>query len=848
MITFPHTFTALRDTKIADKWDGAIHLIEDGRTAEAQEVSETLLENSSPDERDVAELMVAIIAIKQGLAYPRDVIQELVKTIVSAFNAVGWADYKTIVLCGFGMEAVGDYELSRGSPESAAIALLSALRFYQMIHHAAGSIRVGIQAIGLLNVIGRPQMALSITRSFIEDEQLKARLTVSDRVMLLSLLATGQQPTLDVVVNLKEGRVSVSALGGTSSREHPPDPGHAVKTAVLRLVSDPTSPVPTLYRSVVVGNPYLNELLALWLSCDDALERINICRAVLQVQGLLGAPHSGLLAVASRLLESISAAMKANLPNGADVSICAALATACLAYVEAAMDTDDRLARAESHQVFAAGLRLWLAAERIGAAALKCYLASGDNGIKFNSDAGSIGRAITISYPLALEVVGKYADAVTVYRQFVERQEIGQAAVQTQDIVLAAQGQMKETYVRLSRCLFKRYLLESDDVMAVEAAEALELHKARRLRAAILEKYEGQAATWRSGPLRYAASQLPADTAIGSLGINPATVRIAGRWIYVALSGSSFSADSRIWVNEVSPGEQLQIMHEWFTERLALVSRRSHERGSVHADLLSLIQQIVPEAEVRERFRVLGDLLLPREGSVRRLYLSTEHYAFHLPWAGAVAACTEDGSELTVSVVPSSAFVTGGRRRGQPNRSSITGTIYFADGDPMLIRAAEQVRRNIYADSDGGQSWTVELLTDSSPADSAAAELDVVIVLSHGSQASGISGDRLAASLQRRARCVLLLGCWSATVAQDNRHMEIEGTVTRFLELGVEAVVASVWPLPAFAAIQFGVAFAAALESCADPAGAFSAAVQALRRGGGAGSHSAVWGGFALYG
>jgi hypothetical protein len=306
----------------------------------------------------------------------------------------------------------------------------------------------------------------------------------------------------------------------------------------------------------------------------------------------------------------------------------------------------------------------------------------------------------------------------------------------------------------------------------------------------------------------------------------------------VAISGSSSSAESRIWVNEVNPGERLQILHEWFTERLALVSRRGREQGPARADLLSLVQEIAPEAEVYERFRVLSDLLLPKEEGIRKLYLSTEHYAFHLPWAGAVAACTGGDPGLTVSIVPSSAFVTSGRRLEHPNRSSIIGAIYFDDSDPMLELAAEQIRTNIYADSDGDQSWTVEMLTDSTPADSATSpgtiDLDLVIVLSHGSQASGISSDRLAASLRRKARCVLLLGCWSATVTQDNRHMEIEGTVTQFLEFGVQAVVASVWPVPAFAAIQFGSAFAIAMESCTDPATTFSAAVQVLRLGGGA--------------
>jgi hypothetical protein len=78
--------------------------------------------------------------------------------------------------------------------------------------------------------------------------------------------------------------------------------------------------------------------------------------------------------------------------------------------------------------------------------------------------------------------------------------------------------------------------------------------------------------------------------------------------------------------------------------------------------------------------------------------------------------------------------------------------------------------------------------------------------------------------------------------------MEIEGTVTQFLESGTEVVVASVWPLPAFAAIQFGSAYAAAMESGTEPVAAFSVAVQMLRLSGGPGSHPAIWGSFGLYG
>ena len=824
-----------------------VHLIEEGRLEQALETSEILLSTASSDETAIAELVVAIIALKQGYAYPRDVIQQSIMKIISASNSSGSADYKTLTLCAYGMESVGDYELRRGVPESAAIAYFSSFQFYEMIQQARHTIRVGLRLITVLTAVGRTEAAQSIVRSLIESDHLRADLTLYDRVSLLSQMAQLQPPRLDILLDFKTGQVSVSDFEHKSSPETSANQSNSGQTAVFRLVSDSSDPIPRFYRAVVIGNAYINELLELWMTSNDALESMRICTEVLQAQRVLGAPPSGLLAVASRLLDCISAAQE-YLASG-NVDTCVAMALSCEAFVAAALEIDDRLAGVNGHQVYAEGLKLWLAAERIGSVAFKYYLTPGNNGgyrFGFDSDVGRLGDIIIRTYPFALEASGKYAEAVAVYRQFVERQEIRQAAAQTPDILLSTQSEMKETYVRLSRCLFKRYLLEGNTVLAIEAAEALELHKARRLRAAILEKYVGQSASWRSAPLRYAASQLPAEIAICSLGINPATVRINGRWIYVAITGSA-SANSKVWVNELSPGEQLQVIHEWFTDRLSDISRRGREQGSSNTALLSLIEQIAPEAEILERFQVLSDLLLAHREPVRMLYLSTEQYAFHLPWAGAVAA-SSGNAEITVSVVPSSAFVISGRRQEHHRQSSIVGAIYFDSTDPALELAAEQLRAYIEEDSDGDQSWIVQDLDDSTRAAPAAADLDIAIVLSHGSQASGITSDRLAVSLKRRARCVLLLGCWSATMSQDLRHMEIEGTVTQVLESGAEAVVASVWPLPALAAIQFGSAFALALESCAEPASAFSAAVQVLRLGGGAASHPAVWGGFALYG
>jgi hypothetical protein len=345
---------------------------------------------------------------------------------------------------------------------------------------------------------------------------------------------------------------------------------------------------------------------------------------------------------------------------------------------------------------------------------------------------------------------------------------------------------------------------------------------------------------------------LPEDAAVCCLGINPTTERIDGRWIYVGMSGPGSSTASQIWVDDVSPGERLEEMHDWFAERMALIIQRVRADGGALPDLLTVIEDAAPEADVLERFRVLSGLLLRKENAVRRIYLSTEHYAFHLPWAGALVACAQDERELAVSVVPSCAFAVRSRQRQWADQPPMSGVIYFDDGDPMLAVAGERMRADIYADSDGDHSLAVEMLADDVAAETSAApgsaHLDLVIVLSHGSRAAGISSGKLAAPLQHKVRCVLLLGCWSATVAQDTRHMEIEGAVTQFLESGAEAVVASVWPLPASTAVQFGSAFAAALGSGMDQAAALAAAVRVLRLSGGPGSHPAVWGSFALYG
>jgi hypothetical protein len=849
-------FSEVRSGEFDAKWETIVRLIESKCFYEALERSEMYFElTTAEEEKLVLELLRAIITASLGYAPTPRLVPACVERVIERFNVLGWADRQVLVLCGFAMETVASYLLSRGSPEHAAICTMNASTLYGLAHHEGRQVSTAVRASALMAEIGRPELAVSIARSALAEDRGRGRLAVGDRAAFLGQMAAECQPTLHVEIELSTGdcRVSEAATnGGAASAAG--GGSDAPRCAVLELVSSSTEPVPLLERSIVVGNPYLDELLALWLHADDAFVQLQGCQSVLQAQAMLNVSARGLLAVATELLQCVSNVLQAYPDGSYDVGVCIALATACQTFTRAALETDDRLARG-SVDTNAEGLRMWLAAERVGSTAQRAFVELSehrDHRLGSATDLGSAAAAIVMAYPLALESLGRYWDAVSAYRRLVGGQEQRRAKAETRDIVLTAQGEMKPTYTRLSRCLFALYRLEGDLAYAVEAAEALELHKARHLRSAILAAVGADRVPWQSEPLRYAASQLPTDHGICCLGIHPATARIGGRWMCVGISGHDDSSEPTIWANELSPGQRLLQVHDWFKEHMQQVSRLGNASETAPERLRSLIEEVAPESEMLERFVILAELLAGTPAGVRNVYLSTEGYAFHLPWSGASMACRLADSALAVSVVPSCAFAIRNHRQPEAQVMSTTGVIYFDSEDDRLRATATQMLVDIQADSDGGSSWTVEVLEPTTQPESTLAgtqaRTDLLIVLSHGSEVSGVDTGRLRMPVSRPTRCVLLLGCWSATVTQDTRHMEIEGIITDFLEAGAEAVIASVWPLPAFAAVEFGSAFAAALESGADLHSAFSESVQLLRLSGGAAGHPAVWGGFVFCG
>lgn len=395
---------------------------------------------------------------------------------------------------------------------------------------------------------------------------------------------------------------------------------------------------------------------------------------------------------------------------------------------------------------------------------------------------------------------------------------------------------MTSGYIRLSRCLFTRHIETGDEDDAIAAAEAVERHRARRLRSRSLQDPALDLRTWLVAPLRSTAALLGRSDGVACLAVHPHLARIEGRWMVVGLQATT---EIEPWTESVSPPEILLSVHGWFGARMNALASAVSRHGTSPMALAEQIESHLPADAVLAAMQDLWNLIGP-PGPVRHLLLSTQAYALELPWAGAAVAA---GASTVVSVVPSTALARSVHER--PPNPTERALIVTAD-DHLLYLAATSTATVLA----GGGQWSVEV-TRGLPGLTRLDDLDLLVLLGHGDPDVGLAtgvASNLLLTEGTAPRVSLLLGCWSSRMTQDDRHLDLEGVPVQMLEVGCETVVASLWPLGVGAATTVVEALATALGRDRTPAEAFADAQGALRSGDEAMRHPAVWGSLALYG
>jgi hypothetical protein len=836
-------------------------LLNQGIVDEAFERAEIHASNAGDQQPSIASLMYCVTALKKGYAFGPTLTIDSINSFLHQFNAVGSAESNALSMCAYAYRQLARYEAARGSAERVAVANYAALQLYWTIHSARNLADLGPEVVSELFTLGRTDSAAIAGYRLLRDEAVVSSMHDEDRIHLLSSMSLFERPQFNVVMGLGTGQLLVQKLDFPNSV----DASHArvvgtggssgnsegLRTVfILRLMDDENRPKPPFYRSVLVGSQFLNSLINQLCMSTNPTDRMRLTQALLNVQLGIEVPPAGLVTLNALLLKYAAEAVREDPSSRTLHHATIALALSCSIFVHAASEIDERCVKAltgEDRVAAMADVALWLAAERTGRLALRLEQAmAGKRGLghEMISDFGSVTRALVASYPLALETLNRSTEAVQVYRELLPLQERQRAEMYSRDIHLLAQGWMKEGYVRLSRCLFTGYLLEGDLLRAVQAGDALEAHKARRTRERLFDRLQIDVPSWISAPLLHVAARLSPDSAIACLGIHPHTERIPGRWMLVCVPGST--SLEHAWASEVTPGESLEEIYEWFRDRMSKVSQEVGSRKVAESQFSSVLNEIIPETEVRERLLTLGRIIQPIDENIRMMYLSTEHYAFQLPWAAALRLAAPE-TTTEVSVVPSCIFAIRGQAVSAAVSRGLRGAVWCWGEDPALERAGQSMVNEIYSESETDAAWSFSLI-DGQHSSDAPPLLDLLVVLSHGSKKAGIDISSITDQLTDVPRIVLLLGCWSAFMEQHNLHMEIEGAVTELLERGTELVIASVWPVPLTSARQFGTAYALALSSGMSPREAFSMARDLLSVGTGAGSHPAVWAGLTLFG
>ncbi|MDF5756238.1 CHAT domain-containing protein [Spongiactinospora sp. TRM90649] len=804
----------------------------DGRYEEALERALLAERSCEPDQVRLCALYTAMLTLECDRPYGRGLARDAIAATVASIEETGQAEVNELTGLAHVQRVLGEVERQVGEFQWSLNYQLTAFDLYLTLSDWGWLSEVGPALVVSLVAFGRKDEAFQIAL-LLDNEEFWPRVPREPLARMFSAMASIEEPGLELVCDLGDGQTRVVERDGHPSRI----------IVEFRAPGQPDQSASTM----IIGNRGLNELVRLLAAADDddPADRLRLLLAVQQVEAyLLGSGREFRETVDMTLVRNVhqlvAMAMRAAgddppLPVVADVAL--AFATACQVAVTEALRADEIFARGGSTGDL--GAYLWGLALLTGKVAYELDRVL-DGLRRFTmTDHGSLTEAVLTSYALTLETAGELDKVIDLYRELIPRAEKRRSVFLNRTLTLWAQAAMSPPYIRLSRCLFARFLSGGDLGDAFLAADALERHRARELRRLGIARSGTEPSRWLVAPLDSASAALPDGHAVVCVGLHPHTVRVPGRWMAVGTSAGGAGA----WAQETTPPELLYETHLWFAHQMqqaAQAVRRA--RVATMAEYTAILEQHVPAADAEARLCTLWKALGEGAGRFGELLISTEDYALLLPWSAAALVAAE--REPVVRVLATTA--TAGQRPGAVDPApSIVVAVQDDHSDrenARLAEAGEQVADLIAAEQPSDDARVIAVPQSEL---SVAGPAHALVLLGHGRRGHGLS-HRLH-EFAEPPRTVVLLGCWSAHIDQNLAHMEVEGLAVDLLGAGVEAVVASLWPVTLEAGALLTSAYLAELSQGLSPGRAFASARAALRSDP-AFDHPAVWCGFTLFG
>ncbi|MFI7149222.1 CHAT domain-containing protein [Nonomuraea sp. NPDC050022] len=835
---------AWTDTDVIDPPDGleeAVAAYEAGRYEEALERTLLVERSCRPDQRRLCALYTAMLTLECGRPYGRGMAWDAIEATITDIQRTGRVELNELTGLAHVQRVVGEVERSIGEFQWALNHQLSAFDLYLSLEDWGWLSEVGPALVVSLVAFGRQGEAFEIA-DLLDTEEIGHRMPRALLAEMFGALASAVNPGLEIVCDLGTGEIGAIDLGGAKSM------------AVVEFRS-PNAPAEA--GTLIVGNHCLNELVRALVDAEDPADRLRLLLAILQAEaGFLAGGRAPRETVNGSLIRSVHQlgvlALQAagdDPPQSLVTDIALAFALACQVAVIEALRADEIFARGGPTGDLS--VRLWGSALLTGKVAYALDRILDERRRNTMTAHGWLTEAVLTGYALALETAEELDQAIDLYQELIPRAEKRRSVFLNRMLTLWAQATMTPPYTRLSRCLFARYLSGGDFQDALLAGDALERHRARELRQRGIVLTGTEPTQWLVSPLTSAAATLPDGHAVICVGLHPHTVRVEGRWMAVGLpadppasSGGSLTADEAGgWAEETIPPELLFEAHLWFSDRMQEAAQAVREaRIATMEEYAGILERLVPAADVHERLATLWQALGAGAGRFGELHLSTEGYALQLPWSA--AALLSAGEATVVRVVATTALVGRPQRPAEP-----TPAIVVAVQDDRSERANAQLLEA------GGD--LAELIYSEQPSDEAdvgiclqadlhrVSSADALVLLGHGRRGRGLT--HALHDFTTQPRTVVLLGCWSAHIDQDLSHMEVEGLAVSLLASGVEAVVASLWPVTLEAGALLTSRYLAELSRGVPPGRAFATARTVLRSDTRF-DHPAVWCGFTLFG
>jgi tetratricopeptide (TPR) repeat protein len=823
---------AWTDTDVIGPPDGleeAVAAYEAGRYEEALERTLLVERSCRPDQRRLCALYTAMLTLECGRPYGRGLAWDAIEATITGIQGSGRVELNELTALAHAQRVLGEVERSIGEFQWALNHQLSAFDLYLSLEDWGWLSEVGPALVVSLVAFGRRDEAFEIV-GLLESEEIWHRMPRALLAQMFGALASAMTPGLEIVFDLGTGELGAIDLGGARS------------VAVVEFRS-PDAPAGA--GTLIVGNRFLNELVRALADAEDPADRLRLLLAILQAEARVltdgRAPretvNGSLIRSVHQLVTLALQAAGDDPPQDLARDVALAFALACQVAVIEALQADEMFARGDATGDLS--VRLWGSALLTGKVAYALDRILDERRRNTMTAHGWLTEAVLTGYALALETAGELDQAIDLYQELIPRAEKRRSVFLNRTLTLWAQATMTPPYTRLSRCLFARYVSGGDFQDALLAGEALERHRARELRQRGIVLTGTERSRWLVSPLTSAAATLPDGHAVICVGMHPHTVRVEGRWMTVGLPAGGVGG----WAEETTPPELLFEVHVWFSDRMQEAAQAVREaRIATMEEYAGILERFVPAADVHERLATLWQALGAGAGRFGELHLSTEGYALQLPWSA--AALVSAGKAAVVRVVATTALVGRPQRPAEP-----APTIVVAVQDDrseranaQLLEAGGDLAELIYSEQPSDEADVgVRLQADLHRVSSA----DALVLLGHGRRGRGLT--HALHDFTTQPRTVVLLGCWSAHIDQDLSHMEVEGLAVSLLASGVEAVVASLWPVTLEAGALLTSRYLAELSRGVPPGRAFATARTVLRSDPRF-DHPAVWCGFTLFG